>query len=168
MQKPVNTFEFWKERIDKGGLPHYSVYICGEKDWKELNEVHKRIIESVVKGTVLDLGCGYGRLSELFPSNYQGVDFSPDFIKLAKEKYPKQSFQVADMKHLLFENSSFDWGILVSIREMIKDNLGEPEWHEMQTEVERVCKNILILEYTDPSRYFVIKVGYPETEVVHV
>lgn len=160
--KPVNKITFWKNRIDTAQKEHYSVYVTGHEDWKMINEAHKKIIEKEVEGTVLDLGCGYGRLSELFPSNYTGVDFSPDFIRRAQEKYPKVSFIVADLKNLPFEDSSVDWGICVSIKRMIIDNLGEKEWELMLKEAERVCKNVLILEYETPWDYEMIKVGYPE------
>lgn len=167
--KEVNKIEFWKKRIETAQKDHYSVYVTGHEDWKRINELHAKIIEKEVDGTVLDCGCGYGRLSELFPGMYDGVDFSPDFIELAKQKYPRlaKHFHVADLKALPFEDSSIDWGICVSIKRMIIDNLGEEEWKEMEKEIGRVCKNILILEYETPDEYEVIKLGYPEYKQIY-
>jgi ubiquinone/menaquinone biosynthesis C-methylase UbiE len=60
---------------------------------------------------VLDLGCGNGRLSELFALRhveYFGVDNSPALIKLANEKYPDKLFIVADALALPLSENYFD------------------------------------------------------------
>ena len=44
---------------------------------------------------ILDLGCGNGRLAELFPKdNYTGVDPSKQLIIIAKKLYPNYKFSV--------------------------------------------------------------------------
>jgi ubiquinone/menaquinone biosynthesis C-methylase UbiE len=60
---------------------------------------------------ILDLGCGNGRFFELLKDkdvNYIGVDFSEKLIEIAKKKYPKVKFQVADALNLPFPNNYFD------------------------------------------------------------
>ena len=60
---------------------------------------------------VLDLGCGNGRLSELFSEKkieYYGVDFSEGLINIARKRYPKLNFQVADALNLPFPDGFFD------------------------------------------------------------
>lgn len=48
---------------------------------------------------VLDLGCGNGRLlAALNPSYGVGIDFSPNMIAVAKEKYPKLEFYEGDVE----------------------------------------------------------------------
>ena len=90
--------------------------------WPEFEELKK-----YMKGgeKILDLGCGNGRLFELFsaPSGrdlasggknikYTGVDTSVEFIKKAKEKYGDY-FVVVDAFNLPFPDNSFDsiWAI---------------------------------------------------------
>lgn len=156
MAKPVDKEEFWKERIEraKKGREHYSVYITDEQDWKRLNKDHEKTFRREIDPTdkVLDAGCGYGRSSVYFDS-YVGVDFSPEFIEIAQEKYPDKEFWVADLKDLPFKDDEFDVSFCVSIKHMIVDNLGEEAWEKMEKELKRVSKKLLILEYTDSHEY---------------
>lgn len=146
--KPVNQIEFWKQRIDTARKEHFSVYVINDSGWDEINKRHKKQLKQFIpqEANVLDAGCGYGRWSELF-ENYQGVDFSPDFIEKARKKYPDKQFLVANLKKLPFKDLAFDVSFCVSIKKMIVDNLGEVEWKEMEKELLRVSKKILILEY---------------------
>jgi 2-polyprenyl-3-methyl-5-hydroxy-6-metoxy-1,4-benzoquinol methylase len=46
---------------------------------------------------ILDIGCGNGRASELFPrADYIGIDFAKNFIDYAKERYPIRRFYLTD------------------------------------------------------------------------
>lgn len=60
---------------------------------------------------VLDLGCGNGRLLQIFKEidiDYTGVDSSEKLIEIAKKTYPSTKFQVADALHLPFPTNHFD------------------------------------------------------------
>lgn len=67
--------------------------------WPELKKICKNIPE---ESNILDLGCGNGRLIEAFEKNinYIGVDQSEALIKMAKERYPDNSFIVGDALNL--------------------------------------------------------------------
>jgi alkylated DNA repair protein alkB family protein 8/tRNA (uracil-5-)-methyltransferase TRM9 len=76
--------------------------------WKELS-----IFNSLIKDgdKVLDLGCGNGRLVELFNGkavDYLGVDNSENLLSIAKKRYPKSNFLLADALNLPFPDNSFD------------------------------------------------------------
>lgn len=63
------------------------------------------------KSHVLDLGCGNGRLCELFRDDgvsYTGADVSENLINIAHERYPSVAFQVVDPLKTTFSDSSFD------------------------------------------------------------
>jgi len=82
--------------------------------WPELEELKKHIED---KERILDLGCGNGRLYEIFKDkniNYVGADFSENLIKVAREKYG-DCFKVADILSLPFSDNYFDsvWAIAV-------------------------------------------------------
>ena len=64
---------------------------------------------------VLDVGCGNGRLLQLFydmPIDYIGIDSCPELIEQAKKKWHRPNrkiqFTVADAVDLDFEEGSFD------------------------------------------------------------
>lgn len=159
MAKPIDDLSFWKKRIETATSEHYSVYVVHEAGWKKIFEKHCEIISKHIPkdANVLDAGCGYGRMSQLFtPLNYTGIDFSPDFIARAKNKYPAYAFEVQDLKKLPYERGQFDWAILVSIKKMVIDNLGEAEWEKMEKQVRKVAKNVLVLEYEEPDVYEVL------------
>jgi len=62
----------------------------------------QRIKELILrKGTVVELGCGTGKLCELLTPEtpyYQGIDLAEQAIKEAKRKYPRHSFYVGDFR----------------------------------------------------------------------
>lgn len=149
MPKPIDQTDFWKERIDTAVKDYFSVYVTSEGDWHRINKAHIQHFEKMT-GRVLDAGCGYGRNSIYF-SDYVGVDFSPDFIEMARRRFPDKTFIQANLKDLPFQDSEFDWAFCVSIKRMVQDNLGDEEWNLMLKELTRVAKQVMILEYEDPE-----------------
>lgn len=153
MSLEVSSEHFWKERIERAkreGNYHYSVYLVNKRLWEEIAASHEAVLKEVTKGKhVLDAGCGYGRASE-WVDDYTGIDSSPDFIKEAQKNYPKKHFEQADLTDLSrFKDQEFDLAFCISIRQMIRANLGEDEWDKMAKELKRVAKKVLILEYED-------------------
>lgn len=152
MKDPVMNPSFWKERLKNSQQLRHSVYICNDFDWEEINSHHYNMLNNTINvknDKVLEAGCGYGRWSPLF-RKYTGVDISPDFIQLAKEKYPMHSdnFICGDIRNLPFKDNFFDWCFTISTKEMIIREINLDTWIEMENELKRVSKNILILEYS--------------------
>lgn len=76
--------------------------------WEELKFLEDYVMASE---KILDLGCGNGRLWELFQEravDYYGVDVSERLIEIAKSRYPEAKFQVADALNLPFPDNFFD------------------------------------------------------------
>ncbi len=60
---------------------------------------------------VLDVGCGNGRLYEIFKGksvDYIGIDNSEELIKIAKKTFSDVDFQEADIFKIPFPDNSFD------------------------------------------------------------
>lgn len=162
MGKPIEKIEFWDERIKDAKMRdqiHRSVYITTGDDWSKIEKAHSDIIKSVIgqDDKVLDAGCAYGRFSKLFnKKNYTGVDFVPGFILEATKLCPGYVFFIQDLRKLTFKDKEFDWVILGAVRQMIVANLGQEVWNEMETELKRVGKKILVLEYIDEVKYEIL------------
>ncbi|MFA7658061.1 MAG: bifunctional demethylmenaquinone methyltransferase/2-methoxy-6-polyprenyl-1,4-benzoquinol methylase UbiE [Candidatus Gastranaerophilaceae bacterium] len=98
-------------------------------DYDKLNNLmsfglHKKIKRDVIKKiqpltsrfsqpACLDLCCGTGDLADILKKEYQqarvvGVDFSPNMLKIAREKHPEIEFLEADCTQLPFNDEQFD------------------------------------------------------------
>lgn len=162
MTEPILSTDYWAHRLkqaEKKGVLHESIFRCPQELWRRIEEKHREILKRVLKpeDMILDAGCGWGRLLSLLPEEwkgwYVGVDHSPDFIKRAREQRRNQNhnFLVASLFDLsMFEEKSFDIAILISIRPMMIRNIGKESWSKMESEIRRVAKQILYLEY-DPN-----------------
>jgi ubiquinone/menaquinone biosynthesis C-methylase UbiE len=61
--------------------------------------------------TVLDLGCGNGRLLEVLKKHrieYFGPDASKKLIEIARQKYPQNKFEVGDILNLPYSDNFFN------------------------------------------------------------
>lgn len=163
MAFPIYDVAFWRERLANAkemGEIHRSVYHCSLGQWEEIENQHRKILADYIKpnDSILDAGCGYGRLINLLPESwlgdYRGVDLSEDFISLAKDIFPQREdqFQVANLNNLPFDHKQFDWAICVSIKQMVVGNKGENDWRFISNELHRVVKKVLILEYDAKDR----------------
>jgi len=150
MKKPVMNPEFWKQRLSTSNELRMSVYNCHESQWQTINQHHYNILTNYIdvkNDKVLDAGCAFGRWSPLF-SNYTGIDISPDFISLAKKNYPlhAENFICGDLKKMPWDNNSFDWCFTISTRAMIVREINQEAWDQIESELKRVAKKVLILE----------------------
>lgn len=80
--------------------------------------VEQMIINYIQPGsTVLDIGCGNGRVSEIITKikgNYTGIDIAPKLIAQAQEKYPKADFHAGSMTDLPFSNGIFSHAMMIA------------------------------------------------------
>lgn len=71
--------------------------------WKEF-EIFASFIQD--ESSVLDLGCGNGRFyhyltaHEQLQIEYTGIDFTPEFLQIAKDRYPKAHFEEQDISNI--------------------------------------------------------------------
>jgi len=112
---------------------------------------------------LLEIGCSSGYYSEVikragFDLNYEGCDYSAEFIKLAKERYPRINFKVSDATNLDYQDNQFD--IVISgccLLHIIDYELAIKE-------VARVAKNFVIFHRTPiiskNQMVFAEKIGY--------
>ena len=156
MPEPILDPRYWRKRLDTAGEEHHAVFKCPLDRWRRIEEKHRRILATTILDhhSVLDAGCGWGRLLSLMPSTwdgtYVGVDLSTDFITKAAGRYPGRMFMVADLRQLpLGVIQIFDWAVLVSVRPMVKRNIGESQWDIMEKGLRAVANRLLYLEYDE-------------------
>jgi len=91
-----------------------------------INIVHKTALSSHllpnVNDTILDFGCGIGRLTPFLGGNKAkvvGIDITPSMIEKARKRYPNQTFINYDGEKLPFENNYFSHIISVFVLQHI-------------------------------------------------
>jgi len=149
---PIFELDFWQGRLKEAqriNLPSHAIGMGF--NFPLIDKIHKEIVAKEIKSDdkVLDAGCGYGRICEWFsPQQYVGIDFVPEFVHLAKEFHPTYMFHRMDIRESLrFAPKVFDWGICISMKEMIRRDAGQEEWDEIEKNLKVNCKKLLILEY---------------------
>ena len=161
MKQDILNPEYWSERLEKAkkSFLHFSIFKAPIDTWEAVERKHESILLEHIKDTdsILDVGCGYGRLLTLMPPSwtgpYTGIDLSPEFIELAREKYPykRNSFHVHSILHgpvkQFVKPEVYDWATMISIRPMMIRNLGEDVWKEAEQNIRLSAKRLLYLEY---------------------
>jgi len=142
--------EFWEKRLQEMGNYENAVQKMGD-DWDNVNKAQSAIIDHVVKGRLFDAGCGHGRAVDLIPRTveYVGMDITPFFIEEAKRRYPNNKFILGDIRNTDFKDKEFDWALAIGMADSIY-------WPEMEKELIRICKMILVLRCEKPKDYLII------------
>ena len=76
--------------------------------------------------SVLDVGCGTGRLYQLLQEfqgvEYLGVDQSEEPIKMAKKDFPNNNYLVSEMTNLPLRDKEFDFVFCIATLHHLPDN----------------------------------------------
>lgn len=155
MMQEIFDPAYWKRRLERARELHHAVFICPKDRWERIEEAHRKVLSEIVNRdtSILDAGCGYGRLLDLLPDSwngtYCGLDISPDFIARAKKEHPGENFIVADVRDIHFP-SQFDLAIAISFRPMVKRN-DEEAWKKIEERLKALSKRQLYLEYDEEN-----------------
>jgi ubiquinone/menaquinone biosynthesis C-methylase UbiE len=86
LAKNPRWFSLIRDVVNLGGVRH----------------VIARAVELAETDEVVDVGCGVGELCTLVRGSYYGIDYNPDYIKYASQRYgnPRRRFEVLDAKNL--------------------------------------------------------------------
>jgi len=109
MSDEFDQTQYWLDRHQRLEGDPRSVGHLGRS--VERNKRSEQVVANVVsraakllkpRKTVIDVGCGYGRVSRSFTENgydYLGVEVSPIAVRQAKENNPNATFLVCDLAH---------------------------------------------------------------------
>lgn len=118
-----------------------------ENNFKQEKKIISKYFSTKPGELVLDLGCGTGEFSPMFPRDgYVGIDISPANIEYASRHYQKK-FLVADGKRLPFADGYFSKVLVVGVFH----HLSESDLEKVMSEIRRVLKpqgRLLVMEDT--------------------
>lgn len=111
-------------------------------------DIFSRLVSK--SGSILDVGCGYGRtLDELYHQGYThltGIDFSQGMIDRGQSLYPYLDLRVKKTSAIDFDDHSFDAVILFAVLTCI---VSDEEQRQLIQEISRVLKPGGILYVND-------------------
>ena len=153
--QPVLDPAFWEQRIGEyPGFIRSAMCHCTDEVWNYHKDRHTAALAAVIRPTdsLLDAGCGYGRLLDMLPQDwhgaYLGVDLSPGFIKVAAQTYPTREFRVADLRYAIAGISKkFDWAVGIGLQRMLLVNCGPEVWAQVESTLKAVSTNQLFLNF---------------------
>lgn len=152
--RPIEDPAFWKQRLDEcDGQIHKAILVANESLFKEMEAAHKKILADLISDqeSILDVGCGYGRLLDMLPESwigcYTGIDLSPDLVHIARKRHPNYQFIVDNFRWSDMGYVGFDTCVTISMRQMIRQSLGDAAWNQMQAKILRLCKRLIVLEF---------------------
>lgn len=149
VQLKSNYSEAWKDT----SIPHKQLELTKRELPNFMNvPTMKSLVELMRKiepdgQSVLEIGCSTGYYSEVlkksgFDIEYEGCDYSPDFIKLAQERYPAIKFKISDATKLDYQDAQFDISISGSCISHIVD------YEKAIAEAVRIAKKFVIFHRT--------------------
>lgn len=115
ISSPTQLVQLYQTRIAKMGMSGRTMFYATEKQHRRKLLQFSSIIKSTLSAddTILDIGCGYGKLLEFLPPcKYVGIDLIPEFVEYARRKYPGVSFLNTDLREY---RSAYDWGVLLGV-----------------------------------------------------
>lgn len=151
--KEVTTPAFWQQRMAESPDARRIIWDGTDQQWDQMEKRHRELLERTVQPSwsVLDAGCGYGRLLGMMPKLwhgfYVGLDVSPDLIQMARNHWPGKSFSVCDLTQPLpLWAPKFDIAVCVMLRHMLRTHAGEEVWQKVKANILQRADRMLCLE----------------------
>jgi len=113
-----NTYAYWAKNKNVTNIIPQKF----EKEGVQFPEgwdVLAKLKETMGYESVVEVGCGYGRLVDAFtPTQYKGFDINPYAIEKAKKRHPNYDFELFDLKTL----PASTWVLLYTVLLHVSDN----------------------------------------------
>lgn len=155
----VTNPDYWRDRMYgafASGERHRLMFNGSVEQFNEVESQQKKALRAIRRGqSVIDVGCGYGRLPELlrvqgWTGRYVGYDVSPDLVGVARKWWPDKSthsFHVADLINSPpVPSSRADWAVALWIKTMLANSGMLPEWDRIEEWMGRVAHQVLVID----------------------
>ncbi|MNS45198.1 Mg-protoporphyrin IX methyl transferase [compost metagenome] len=120
--------------------------------------------------SVLDIGCGFADLLGHLTregqqiASYTGVDINPDFVDVARAKYPEAEFITGSPRDLDPETASRDVVVMLGLLNFRQSNLSNLDYaHAMIGQAFSLCREALVVDMLSAYR----TPDYPEEDFVY-
>lgn len=139
MRGPYNSNGYWKER-GKTYLDEHRKRSLKSRLVFRIQEGHIAYLLGRIKAdTILDVGCGYGRITKMIAENFQdaheitGIDISEDQLMNAREFCA--GYRVGFFEQSILERFKFDprWDLVVAVEILM---------HITPNDIERAIENL--------------------------
>lgn len=102
---------------------------------------------------VLDIGCGFGRVSGSLSQDYDffGLDICPGMARGARELFPNTEFQIGDIRNTNIEKGSFDGELFLG--HGFSEIYGSTSRYLALKEIHRILRNEGIFVLSAPYRF---------------
>src|SRR3989344_408653 len=98
---------------------------------------------------LLDVGCAYGYYTKFYLNKCKrvyGIDPNEDFIRIAKEKYPKIKFKVSNAESIPYKDNYFGVVLLNDVLEHVENE------EKALSEIYRILKKEGVIILTVPNK----------------
>ena len=138
----TNEFvEFWQNDGLRNIVPPSSAMPAGYDEAAFL----KRLRPALEADTVVEIGCGYGRLASAFPStHYVGLDVNAKAIQEARKNLPEYSFEVID-----FDGPYPRADLYLAYTVFL--HIDDKHIVDIARALSNACRKLLIVEILDPN-----------------
>ena len=116
-------------------------------------EAHRRVIEGLSHGSILDVACGTGSLLAMASGKglqCYGIDLSPGMLDRARSRVPDAELRVGNFEDLPYPDNHFDRVVCTNALGSVRVNP-----RTVLSEIVRVCKyggEVRIADYAVPLR----------------
>lgn len=141
------TFSWSSSNVSAKSVPN--LIWRTHEEWQQV----KNVLYQVNPSSILDYGCGFGRLFPVYFESIPNVTvwgFEPEasMRKDAERLWPAANI-VGDVKKLDKVTGDFDLGVSFTVLQ----HMSEPVMRDAVRVLEERCRNILLVEDTDPRYY---------------
>ena len=149
-----------------------------EFEKQQNHPIRKLIVKKTIEvgASVLDIGCATCNDYLLFretPVKYYGRDFTPKFVKRAKQRFPDVDVELANVFDIPFEDNSID---VVYCKDLL-EHLPPKKYKKAIKEMWRVTRKRMMIAffkapYNGETKYQIIRKlhwnnQYSKTDIVH-